>query len=98
MSKKTKAILFDTSKLSEASLRKYEVLIFLFQSYFNLQENPKDLHSKIANHFQNDLIVNPDEVLQKFFELKREDKNDKMKTRMRIPKINKDSIENIENK
>ena len=49
------------------------------QSYFRLNCPDNELDASILNHFNNDLKVDPTEVIDKLLEMKREDKGGKMR-------------------
>lgn len=62
--------LFDLSKLSESSVRKY-------QSYFKIAAGEEELRSRVKEHFNSQLQVESNDVLEKLLELKREEKGNK---------------------
>lgn len=66
---------FDASKLSESSLRKYQVLPAPTQSYFKIDCTDDDLREKVKHHFENDFKIEPNIVLERFLKLKRDEKD-----------------------
>lgn len=68
---KPPADLFDLSKLSESSLRKYQVFFGLSQSYFRINCSDENMKNKISEHFHNELKVDSNDVIEKFLELKK---------------------------
>ena len=72
---KPPADLFDLSKLSESSLRKYQVYFHFIQSYFRINCTDENMNSKISEHFHTEFKVDTTDVIEKFLELKKEEKD-----------------------
>jgi len=53
--------------------------LLLSQSYFQLECKEDELKDKMRSHFTNELKVDANEVIEKFLELKREDKGGKIR-------------------
>ena len=60
----------DLSKLSDSSIRKYH-------SYYGLGSSDKDIKEQVKTHYEEILKVEHNEVIDRYLELKREDKEKK---------------------
>lgn len=54
-------------------------MFFPIKSYYKINCPESELKNKVKDHFNNDLKVDPNEVIEKLLELKREEKGVKIR-------------------